>query len=73
MCVRVCTNVSVGTQDVFTVLTFDGVIYILFDLHFEETHTNTKATQTHTAQTKERKSCSARKQVDDQTGLTEAL
>lgn len=30
-------------------------------------------TQTHTSQTKERKTCSARKQVDDQTSLTEAL
>lgn len=67
-------GVSVCTQDVFTALTFDGVIYILLDL-IEETHTHTRreATQTHTPQTKERKTCSARKQVDDQTGLTEAL
>lgn len=75
VCVRVCMSVSICTQDVFTALTFDGLIYILLDLIIEETHTNTyaKVTLTHTPQTKERKTCSARKQVDDQTGLTEAL
>ena len=38
--------------------------------YFRDTHTHT---QTHTPEARERKTCSARKQVDDQTGLTEAV
>ena len=61
--------VSVCTQDVFTALTFEGWFTSLQTFLFQR-HTHT---QTHTPEARERKTCSARKQVDDQTGLTEAV
>lgn len=69
-CGQLCLSMHSGC---FHSAHFWRVIYLLADLLISETHTHTKASQTHTPQARERKTCSARKQVDDQTGLTEAV
>lgn len=73
VCARARTGSSACAQDVFTALAFDAVIYILLDLLVEEAHARTKGTQICTSRAEGREMCSARKQVDDQTDLTEAL
>lgn len=55
-------------QDVVIALTSVVMIDIFSDLLTEKIH----ALETHNEQTKEQMTCSARKQVDDQTGLAEA-